>query len=162
MPLCKSYFDGANQADSTQYDVISLASISRRSAQWRNFEREWQSILKKHGAPYLHITDVVSLARPPFTRENGWNKDKRDAFLLDCVAAIETHTLRPSSNKLPLGKLGLLPYIVTVPLKEFLRARSHNPEVPKDVTELCAVQAVARAHAIGQIMKADFYHLIFD
>ena len=36
--VLKSFFDAGNQADSTQYDVVSLASVSGTSEQWRPFD----------------------------------------------------------------------------------------------------------------------------
>jgi hypothetical protein len=55
----KSFFDGGNEADSTQYDFVSLASVSGTETQWRAFERDWGAVLKKHNAPWLHTTDVL-------------------------------------------------------------------------------------------------------
>jgi len=58
--LLKSYFDGANKADSTQYKVVTLASISGTKYDWAPFEREWRQTLKRHKAPCLHLTDAIS------------------------------------------------------------------------------------------------------
>lgn len=160
--VLKSYFDAANQSDSTQYDVITLASVSGVPGQWRPFEREWKSVLKKHGAPYLHTTDVVSLANHPFTKANGWDERRRDAFISDCASVLEDHTFRPRMRRLPNGKPGLVPHVYTVKLKDFVQATAANPDVPRSVDELCAVQSLARLDHIGQIMGAHFYQLYFD
>jgi hypothetical protein len=160
--ILKNYFDGGNQPDSKQYDVLSLASVSGTISQWRAFEDDWKPVLKKHGAPWLHTTDAVSLKNDPFTAANGWNKTKRDAFLSDCVTVVEKHLLQPMQIK-PPGKHGLMPHVVTVVLRDFIRARDNNPEVPKDVTELCVTQSVAQAMERGRAsFGAHFFHLIFD
>ena len=160
--ILKSFFDGANQADSTQYDVISLASVSGTSEYWRPFERDWKATLKRHHAPWLHTTDAVSLKRQPFTKENGWDEAKRDVFISDCVTVIEKHLLHPKSKREPRGRPGLLAHVVTIVLSDFIRARTANPEVPRDVTVLCATQAVDRAIARGKVIGVHHYYLTFD
>jgi hypothetical protein len=160
--ILRSYFDGGNQPDSTQYKVLSLASVSGTKDQWLAFEGDWKVMLKKHGAPWLHTTDAVSLKNDPFTKENGWNKTKRDAFLSDCVRVVEKHLLQPMQIK-PPGKHGLMPHVVTVVLADFMRAIQDNPEVPKDVTEICVTQSVGSVMERGQAsFGAHFFHLIFD
>jgi hypothetical protein len=51
---------------------------------------------------------------------------------------------------------------MTVVLKDFMRAANDNPDVPKDVTVLCATQSVMQAITRGEVMGAHFYHLVFD
>jgi hypothetical protein len=159
--IFKSFFDGGKQADSTQYDVVSLASVSGTTAQWKPFERDWRAVLKKHNAPFLHTTDAVSLKNEPFTNENGWDRDKRDAFLTDCVTVVEKHMMRPTKHYAN-PQNGLIPYVITIVLDDFNRAREVNPEVPRNANELCAVQTVYRVLQQGIVMGAHFSHLIFD
>jgi len=159
--VLRSFFDGANEADSTKYDVISLASVFGVLDQWRPFEHEWKSVLKAHNAPWLHTTDAVSL-KGPFSEREGWNKGKRDAFLSDCASVAENHLVHPITLRDPAGKPGLVPRVITIPLKDYLRAREANPEVPKDVTVLCATQSVAHIVKQGEIIGIDFHHLVFD
>jgi hypothetical protein len=160
--ILKSYFDGGNQADSKEYDVVTLASVSGRKDEWKAFEMDWKAALKKHGAPWLHTTDAVSLKREPFTKDNGWDKTRRDKFISDCVTVIEQHTARPRTKQDPDGKVGLVPYTFTIVLKDFIRARAANPEVPKTATEICATSTVLRCLEWGGHIGAKFYHLIFD
>jgi hypothetical protein len=160
--ILKSFFDGGNQADSTKHDVVSLASVSGTLDQWRSFERDWKANLETYGAPYLHTTDAVSLKAEPFTKENGWDRDRRDAFISDCVTIIEAHIAEPPNKTDPHGRFGLLPYVLTVVLKDFLRARDANPEVPKTAEEICAMQTVFRCLQWGEYIGAHFYHLVFD
>jgi hypothetical protein len=89
--ILRSFFDGGNQPDSRLYDVVSLACVSGITEQWTAFEADWKRSLKKHGAPWLHTTDAVSLKKKPLTEAHGWTKAKRDAFLSDCVAVVENH-----------------------------------------------------------------------
>lgn len=160
--ILRSYFDGGNQPDSTQYKVVSLASVSGTKDQWLSFETDWKAMLKTHDAPWLHTTDAVSLKNKPFTAENGWDIKRRDPFLSACADVVEKHLLQPMQIR-PPGKPGLMPHVVTVVLDDFLRATNDNPEVPKDVTELCATQSVAQAMERGAAsFGAHFFHLIFD
>jgi len=160
--ILRSYFDGGNQPDSSLYEVLSLAAVSGTKDQWLAFEADWKIALEHHHAPWLHTTDGVSLKNEPFTPENGWDKPKRNAFLWECVTVVEKHLLRPSTEHDPGGRPGLLAYVITVVLRDFLRATADNPEVPKDVTALCATQAVWQALVRGEAMGAHFYYLIFD
>jgi len=160
--VLKGFFDGGNQADSTQYDVVTLASLSGVPNQWRPCENDWKAVLKKHHAPWLHTTDAVSLMNEPFTKQNGWDESKRNAFISDCVTVIERHMALPRTRTNPDGRVGILPYSLTIVLKDFLRARKANPEVPKTATEICATQAVYRCLQWGNYIGADFFHLIFD
>lgn len=155
--IFRSFFDGGNQPDSEQYDVLSLASVSGNTEQWRGFENDWHKILKRHNAKWLHTTDAVSLKKYPFTKENGWDKTKRDIFLSDCVRTIEKHMA------VHRGKEGLIPYVITLVLKDFVEFASNNPDkIPNDVTEVCAAQAVDRAIRQGLKIGAHFFHLVFD
>jgi hypothetical protein len=158
----RSYFDGANQADSTQYDYLTLASISGTKRLWRDFEREWRAVLTKHHADFLHVTDAIGFQRN-FSREKGWNERKRDAFIRDCVKAYGRHVARPVSGRYPIGHFGLFSHTVTIPLKEYVRARNENPEVPKSANEICAAQSVNMVldWAI-KVVKVEHVELIFD
>lgn len=159
--ILKGYFDGGNEADSTQYDVVTLAALSGTADQWRPFEAEWNTTLKKHKADWLHTTDAVTL-NGQFSRDSGWDEGKRDAFMLDCVRVVERHIACRKTARSP-GRSGLYPYTVTVVLEDFKKAREVNSDVPKDATEICATQAAWRCLEWGaDIAKADFYHLFFD
>lgn len=98
----------------------------------------------------------------PFIGENGWDEDKRDVFISDCVTVIENHLLRPGTKRYPPGKPGLFPHVVTIVLSDFIKARDANSEVPNDATVLCATQSVAQVIARGAVMGVDFYYLTFD
>lgn len=154
--IFKSYFDGGNEANSSLYEVVCLSTVSGNSDQWRGFERDWKEVLKKHGAPFLHTTDAVSLKKSPFIPENGWNKTRRDEFLSDCVTALEKHIAVHNKHG------GLVPYVVTIVLKDFLRAAKTHPRLPRDATELLATQAIEQAVRQGTHFKADFFHWVFD
>ena len=158
--ILKSYFDGGNEADSTQYDVVTLASVSGTTSQWRPFESEWKAILAKHKAPWLHTTDSVTFNKP-FTRDAGWNEEKRDSFLSECVELFAKHNAVPIGDKDP-PREGLLPFTVSIVLQDFKLARDANPEVPKNATEILAVQALYASLEWGRSRGVDFWYLIFD
>ena len=151
----KCFFDGGNQADSRLYDVVNLAAVSGSPTQWRVFDSEWKLLLKRHDAPYLHTTDVLTL-NDPFTKENGWNHKKAELFLRDCAAVAEKCTIKP------WVKRGIIPHVATIVLADFLRARTVNPKLPSDVNVLCATQSVD--HVVAQGVQFGFtqFELTFD
>jgi hypothetical protein len=115
-------------------------------------------MLEEHKAPWLHTTDAVTLNHP----YEGWNETRRDQFLSACVKVIEGHMAFQRMRSYP-GRLGLAPCTVTVVLKDFVRARASNPDIPKTAEEICATSTLYRCLEWGSdIMQADFYHLFFD
>jgi hypothetical protein len=48
--VLKSYFDGSNHADSSEYDRISIAAVCGTSKQWKRFDTEWKKVLYRHRA----------------------------------------------------------------------------------------------------------------
>jgi hypothetical protein len=157
--LLKSYFDGANKADSTQYKVVTLASVSGTKYEWRRFEKEWRQVLKKYGAPYLHVTDAISFKKG---FRSGWNVRRRDALIMDCVKIIGRHIARPIRENDP-GRLGLFPHSITIELGDFIKAREDKPEVPKNANEICVTQAVYDCMKWGfDGLGVQNIHLYFD
>jgi hypothetical protein len=135
--ILKSYFDGGNQADSTQYDVVSLAVISGTQTEWKPFERDWKRNLKKHNALYLHTTDAV--ARKGIYK--GWTEVRRDAFLKDCVRIASKHHAQLNIGEVP-GKFGLLCFVISFVLKDFVENSKQNPDAPNNANEGCLRQAL--------------------
>jgi hypothetical protein len=68
--ILKCYFDGGNQADSTQYDIVTLAAFCGTNDQLKPFEHDWKEALKTNNAPWLHTTDAVSLTKYPFAQRS--------------------------------------------------------------------------------------------
>jgi hypothetical protein len=161
--VLKSYFDGGNQADSSRYDVLSLASISGTPSQWRAFEREWKATLKTHNnTPWLHTTDALTL-NDPYTKANGWDESKVQDFISGCVQVIENHLTIPNiEDRSKPGRDGLFSHVISVVLKDFIRARDACADLPKTVEEICATQSVAMVFERGKAKGADFYYLTFD
>jgi hypothetical protein len=159
--ILKSHFDGGNQADSTQYDVVTLAVVSGTKEQWIPFEIEWKKDLKKHKAKYLHTTDAVAM-NDPFDNDSGWTEKSRDAFLLDCVTVASRHIAHQKTNRSG-SMVGLYPATITIVLKDFNEARDLDKRLPRTPYEICTTQALYRALEWGnEIMGAEYYHLFFD
>lgn len=158
--ILKSYFDGGNQADSKQYDVLTLAAVSGTHAEWFPFNKEWRKTLGKHGVEWLHTTDAISLA-DPFSRRKGWSETKRDALLMDCVRVVGRHIARQNRPNEP-GRYGLYPFTVTVVLKDFIEARKITSGLPTTAAEACVTQALAKCLEWGVNAVAEHHHLIFD
>jgi hypothetical protein len=160
----RSYFDGGNQCDSTQYDVATLAVVSGTPSQWKDFERDWKKNLRKHRAKWLHTTDAVAL-NDIYSKDNRWDETKRDAFLRDCVIIAEKHVAKKKRPDYP-GRVGLYPCTITIHLADFIKARKDKPnQGAKTAPEVLATQAFYRVLEWGENNHnppVDFYHLFFD
>jgi hypothetical protein len=167
--VLKSYFDGGNQADSTQYDRITLAAVCGTPEQWTPFEAEWGKILDQHGAKFLHTTNAVNLQKE-FSRDEGWNAPKVDALIDECVGSIEGHICVPAEGQVPLGlpfspnvtKQGLMPVTLTIPLAEYERARKAIPRLPNSITEICTSESLGFCFKWGRVVGTEWYELYFD
>jgi hypothetical protein len=77
--VVKSYFDGGNQANSRQYDVLSLAVMSGTKDEWTPFENDWNAVLLKHHAAYLYTTDAMSSRKTIYSREKREKRKRGNA-----------------------------------------------------------------------------------
>jgi len=155
--VLKSYFDGGNQADSTQYEYLTLATVSGSKHEWIPFERDWKKVLRKHEIPYLHTTDAVT-GNGIF---RGWNEKRRFSALEDLVCVAGKHIALPVLYG-STGRYGLFPYLVTVNLNDFASVELH-PDMARNANELCIRQALHSTMVWGQEQAACHeYHLFFD
>ncbi len=138
--VLKSYFDGGNQADSRQYDVVSLAAVSGTQTEWKPFKRDWKRNLKKHKTPYYVITRPSAIARKGIYK--GWTKYQRDSFLKDCVKLASKHHARVNLGNVPKGRFGLYCFVVSFVLKDFVEHTKRNPSMPNNANEGCLRQAL--------------------
>jgi hypothetical protein len=159
--VLKSYFDGSNHADSSEYDRISIATVCGTSKQWKKFDTAWRKNLYKHRAEYLHTTDAVSL-RKDFTKEKGWDKTRVDSFIGGCVDVIASHIAIPPGTPGKSTRMGLLPITLTIPFDDWLRAKQAIPELPETIEDICASESVGFALKWGRYIDAKKYHLYFD
>ena len=155
----KSYFDGGNEADSTQYKIVTLAAFSGCQVQWQNFDRQWKRALANHGAPYLHTTDAIALSGD-FSKRAGWGQEKVDSLLSDCSAVVKRCSATRTGGS--ITALGVRAHTISVVLKDYIRAKSENPKL-WTVPHICAVQCVNCcfnfAHALG---TTAWMQLFFD
>ena len=142
--VLKSYFDGGNQADSSQYDRITIATVCGTAKQWKRFEHAWGKVLYKYEARFLHTTDAVSLQNE-FSKKNGWNKTRVDSFIGHCVEVIGKHIEIPAGTVGRRARVGLYPVTLTIPLEDWKRARNVNPKLPNSVTEICTSDSMGFA-----------------
>jgi len=159
--VLKSYFDGSNHADSSEYDRISIATVCGTTKQWKRFEREWKKVLYRHRADYLHTTDAVSLQND-FSTKKGWSKTRVDCFIGDCVEVIEKHMTIPAGIRGKRPRMGLHPVTLTIPFSDWLRAKETVPELPDTIEEPCATESVGFALKWGRNIGAKKYEFHFD
>jgi hypothetical protein len=167
--VVKGYFDGGNQADSRQYDRITLATVCGTCEQWEAFESEWSKSVTSHGASFLHTTNAVCLQRE-FSKNKGWDDDKVNALIDDCVSVVERHLCIPTEGQVPLGlpfsrnivKEGLMPVTLSVPLADYKKARAVIPHLPNSVNEICTTESLGFCFKWGIKIGAEAYQLYFD
>ncbi len=140
--ILNCFFDGGNKSDSQQYEYVTLASVSGTFQQWKPFEKSWKRNLKKHGADYLHTTDAAA-GNTPYSRDEGWDRDRIDSFVLDCARIAGKYLARPIKENDP-GRTGLYPCVVTLNLKEYIQARNDVPDVPTSADELLVTQVLRK------------------
>jgi len=159
--ILKSYFDGGNEADRSQYDQITLATVCGTNQEWRPFEEDWKRVLREHGAPFLHTTDAVSL-NGEFSKDKGWDKTLVDDFISDCVKTVAEHIAIPMNIQKTPSRPGLYGLTLSIRLDDFIRARGINPQLPTTVEEICATESLAGCFKWGRQIGAHWYHLYFD
>ncbi len=156
--ILKSYFDGGNQGDSRQYDVLSLAVMSGTKDVWLPFAKAWNGVLRKHKVGYLHTSDAV--ARKGIY--NGWKVTQRDALLRDCVRVAARYCARAAIGEVP-GKYGINCYVVSFNLKDFVARAKIHPQQPKNVYEACLRQAIPHVlQWCDEQAGCDQCHCFFD
>ncbi|MGA3055136.1 MAG: hypothetical protein ABSD63_13075 [Candidatus Korobacteraceae bacterium] len=164
--VLKSYLDGGGKDDSSQYAVMSLASISAIPDDWMPFDTEWRLVLQRYfgdrAAGYLHTTDALT----GNSVYKGWGRTKVFDFLSQCSEIAVKHILKPRNRETGFpGKYGLYAFVITIVLADFVEhARSH-PDAPQNANELSLRQALAKVlkwSERGANPRCDECHLFFD
>jgi hypothetical protein len=159
--ILECFFDGGNKSDSLQYDYVTLAAVSGTFQQWKPFKHAWKRNLDKHGAKWLHTTDAA-VGNTPFSRDEGWTRQRIDAFVLDCVRIAGKHIARPITSNDP-GRIGIYPCAVTVNLKDYIRARKDVPDVPPSVDETLVMQTISKCIEFARdYAGTKYFSLVFD
>lgn len=153
--VLKGYFDGGNQEVPEQYESLTIATASGTADQWLRFTKDWDDMLTRHGADYLHTTDALAL-RKNFSRKKGWTTESVDSLLHDCVNVAEKH-LHKIDNWVGLNVVTL-----TIRFDDFVRAKQVNPSLPTTVAELCASDGLSFVFKWGRFIGAEWFELYFD
>jgi hypothetical protein len=156
--VLKCYFDAGNKADSAQYDVVTLATVSAIDHYWRPFESAWAQVLRRHGASFLHTTDAVT----GNDIYDGWTVEARHALLRDCVQVAGDH-IAVAISVANRGRFGILPFTVSINLKDYIAAKKINERLPATADEGLIRQAVGACLVWGETRaNTPFYHFFFD
>lgn len=143
--VLKSYFDGGNQDDSSQYDVVSLACVAAIDFDWLPFESDWRILLgryfgDRHPEPHLHTADAVT-GNGVY---EGWGEAKTQDFLSDCVNVTLHHFIKARNLSIGFaGEYGLYGSVVTIVLKDFVEHAKANPAAPQNANEVLLRQSLA-------------------
>lgn len=141
------HFDTGNQADSREYDHVTLTAVSGVPKQWEKLEEEWTARYAKHGIAYFHATEHKSYPE----------------LMEDFASAAHENTLRRGPTKSDF-RHGLYPYSATLPLHDFNRARDVNPDAPRNADEILLREVIYRCVEWGRspLISAKNYHMVFD
>jgi hypothetical protein len=81
----KSYFDGSGKYEDPGSRLLTLAGCA--ADWWEQFERAWDLMLERHGAPYLHMREVVPRVGPFKT----WNEQMVNELVADAIETAIDH-----------------------------------------------------------------------
>jgi hypothetical protein len=165
--VLKSYFDGGNQDDSTQYDVVSLACVAAIDVDWQPFETPWRILLQRYFGDrqpeaYLHTVDAVT-GNGVY---KGWGIEKTQDFLSDCAKLATEYFIKAKKPDAGFpGRYGLYGCITTINLKDFIEHTHSHPEFPQNANEILFRQALSMVmewSRLGANPPCDECHFIFD
>jgi hypothetical protein len=157
--LIKTYFDGSNKPDPVRYANVTLASLSGMLHEWRPFESLWLRTLAKHAATYLHTTDAV-LLQNHFSRQNGWDRCRVNALLLDCAKILRSKCTTQVGGH--IRRLGLRPCAIRIDSADYLNAQEQIGNAMPVLTDIIAQQAIGYCGGWWQFRGGHFLDAIFD
>jgi len=155
--LVRGQYDGGNEANSLIYSHVTLAALYGTTAAWKPFDHAWPEMLKRNRADYLHTTDLMTFNGP---YSKGWDDRRRNLFLNECADVITRLAQNPHTKKTALSVL--VPYSVTIDLKDFKRIQAEFTDGPQDATDGLATQALSEIVQFCQSINGDFIHMVFD
>jgi hypothetical protein len=68
----RSYFDGSGKSDNRGSNFLVLAGFAAENGLWVDFDNGWRSVLRDHGAAYLHMAEAIRFAE----EYEGWSRDR--------------------------------------------------------------------------------------
>ena len=87
MTMWTAYYDASGDDSDVEQPLVAVGVVSS-VADWLEFEREWDTVLRRHGAPYLHMSDLAHWKKPYATWKE-YGEAKRRPFLEDLIGVIE-------------------------------------------------------------------------
>ncbi len=151
----RSFFDGGNHADLSQYKTITLSAVTGTKIQTDHFEEQWSKNLIKHVADFLHTTDLFTFNKP---YDVGWSVNRACEFCMDCVSLIERCRAQPEKDWFH----GIMPISVTIPLLDFKRALGVNPNLGTPEFAYVNHCVALCVHWGEEYIKAEKFQLYFD
>jgi hypothetical protein len=165
--VLKSYFDGGNKDDSSQYATVSLACVAAIDSDWLPFERDWRIMLQRffgdrHQEPHLHTVDAVT-GNGVY---EGWGAEKTQDFLADCVRVALDHFIQAKKPETGFaGRYGLYGCVITINLEDFLEHAGTAADAPQNANEVLLRQTLTHLlpwSQLGADPPCDECHCTFD
>jgi len=80
--MYKAFFDESGTLKARGF--VAIAGFVAPEAKWADFDLAWMAALAKHGAPYLHTTDLANFKKV----YKDWTANRRDALMADLLEVI--------------------------------------------------------------------------
>jgi hypothetical protein len=128
--------------------------------QWKSFNAGWNDLLEHYPAPPLHTTYAATL-NGDFCRQDGWNHDRVDDFILNAVGVIAKHIAIPLPDVPGKYVSGLHITTLTIFLDDYRRAREVVP-LPNSINEILTSETLGFCFRWGRTIGVEQFHLHFD
>jgi hypothetical protein len=98
----------------------------------------------------------------PYSKDEGWTRQKVNRFVRDCSKVAGRHIARPITDH-EVGRVGLYPYSVTVHLEGYLQARNEVPDIPNSVDEILATETANAMFEFGKnFAGTEYFNFVYD
>lgn len=78
---------GVETKSKSDTPLLGVGGYLAHVDEWKNFEQEWDTLLKSYGLPYFHMTEFANLRYPYST----WDEAKRDKFIQAVIKIINAN-----------------------------------------------------------------------
>jgi hypothetical protein len=136
MLMLKAYLDDAGKSNDPQEQICCIAGCLSPLKAWEELEQEWQQVLARFDAPYLHMKEYAQF-KGPFAK---WRDDHstRKAFLSSLIDIMDKHVLSVIGT--------------TVPIEAYSRLTERQKKGVPDPYFMCLQQTL---HAAGSSAFAE-------
>lgn len=104
-------------------EAVTVAGCVSSNKKWKRLETEWRAILSEYGVSVFHMADCAGKRRE-YSAANGWDSQRRKAFLSELAECAAKHVQYAAS--------------ITIPVRDFAEAAREINLKPGDRSEFLA------------------------